>query len=40
MSSDLDITFNSPNGFTTTSFNTPPAEPLPQDMVVEDVKPY
>ncbi len=34
MSSDLDITFNPPNGFTTTSFNTLPADPLPQDIGV------
>ena len=34
MSSDLDLTFNTPNGFLTTTFNTPPAEPLPQDIAV------
>ena len=34
MSTDLDITFNSPNGFLTTTFNTPPSEPLPQDIAV------
>ena len=31
---DLDTTFNTPNGFLTTTFNTPPAEPLPQDIAV------
>jgi len=34
MSSDLDLTFNTPNGFLTTTFNTPPAEPLSQDIAV------
>jgi uncharacterized delta-60 repeat protein len=33
MASDLDLTFNTPNGFLTTSF-TPPLEPLPQDIGV------
>ena len=38
MASDLDTTtFNSPNGFLTTGFNTPPVEPLPQDVGVSVV---
>ena len=36
--SDLDTTtFNPPNGFVTTTFNTPPADPLPQDIAVSVV---
>ncbi len=34
MSSDLDLTFNTPNGFLTTTFNTLVPEPLPQDIGV------
>lgn len=37
MSTDLDLTFNTPNGFLTTTFNTPPVEPLPQDIGVSVV---
>jgi uncharacterized delta-60 repeat protein len=31
---DLDLTFNTPNGFLTTTFNTLVPEPLPQDIAV------
>ena len=34
MSTDLDLTFNAPNGFLTTTFNTLVPEPLPQDVGV------
>jgi uncharacterized delta-60 repeat protein len=34
MSNDLDLTFNTPNGFLTTTFNTLVAEPLPIDIGV------
>jgi uncharacterized delta-60 repeat protein len=34
MSTDLDLTFNAPNGFLTTTFNTLVPEPLPQDIAV------
>jgi hypothetical protein len=34
MSTDLDLTFNTPNGFLTTTFNTLVPEPLPQDVAV------
>jgi uncharacterized delta-60 repeat protein len=34
MSNDLDLTFNTPNGFLTTTFNTLVAEPLPLDIGV------
>ena len=39
MSTDLDLTFNSPNGFLTTTFNTLPVPPetLPQDVGVSVV---
>jgi len=39
MSSDLDLTFNTPNGFLTTTFNTLPSPPetLPQDVSVSVV---
>ena len=34
MSTDLDLTFSTPNGFLTTTFNTLVPEPLPQDVGV------
>jgi uncharacterized delta-60 repeat protein len=34
---DLDLTFNTPNGFLTTTFNTLVPEPLPQDIAVSVV---
>jgi uncharacterized delta-60 repeat protein len=37
MSTDLDLTFNTPNGFLTTTFNTLVPEPLPQDVGVSVV---
>jgi uncharacterized delta-60 repeat protein len=37
MSTDLDLTFNTPNGFLTTTFNTLVPEPLPQDVAVSVV---
>jgi uncharacterized delta-60 repeat protein len=37
MATDLDLTFNTPNGFLKTTFNTPPTEPLPQDVGVSVV---
>jgi uncharacterized delta-60 repeat protein len=37
MATDLDLTFNTPNGFLTTTFNTLVPEPLPQDVGVSVV---
>lgn len=37
MSTDLDLTFNTPNGFLKTTFNTLVPEPLPQDVGVSVV---